>query len=65
MPKKEISSIKLDIHELKQRIDNLEADSHKPIFKKSAYKDLSDRIEIIEAFFENIALITKNKKDFD
>ena len=55
--------IKLSIHELETRVMNLEKDSHPPVFKKDSYELLDARLQVIEAFYNNIKLITTNKEE--
>ena len=52
--KQAVNDIKLSIHELGERITNLERDSHPPIFKKDTYDELDARLQEIEAFYKNI-----------
>ena len=58
-----LNDIKLSIHELTARLDNLEKDSHPPVFKKDTYDILDARLQVIEAFYNNIKLITTNKEE--
>ena len=58
-----LNDIKLSIHELTARVDKLEKDSHPPVFKKDSYEELNSRLEVIEAFYNNIKLITTNKEE--
>ena len=65
-----LNDIKLSIHELTARVDRLEKDSHPPVIKEIELKCLSDsydildaRLQVIEAFYNNIKLITTNKEE--
>ena len=58
-----LNDIKLSIHELTARVDKLEKDSHPPVFKEDSYEELNSRLEVIEAFYNNIKLITTNKEE--
>ena len=58
-----LNDIKLSIHELTARVDKLEKDSHPPVFKKDSYNVLDTRLQVIEAFYNNIKLITTNKEE--
>ena len=58
-----LNDIKLSIHELTARVDKLEKDSHAPVFKEDSYDILDARLQVIEAFYNNIKLITTNKEE--
>ena len=58
-----LNDIKLSIHELTARVDKLEKDSHKPVFKEDSYEELDSRLEVIEVWFNGIKLITTNKEE--
>ena len=60
-----LNDIKLSIHELSTRVDRLEKDSHKPIFKEDTYEELNSRLEVIEVWFNGIKLITTNKEELE
>ena len=49
-----LNDIKLSIHELTARVDKLEKDT---------YDILDARLQVIEAFYNNIKLITTNKEE--
>jgi hypothetical protein len=54
--KQAVNEIKLSIHELGERITNLERNSHPPVFKKDSYDEIDARLQVIEAFYNNIKL---------
>ena len=58
-----LNDIKLSIHELTARVDKLEKDSHKPVFKEDSYEELNSRLEVIEVWFNGKKLITTNKEE--
>ena len=58
-----LNDIKLSMHEITARVDKLEKDSHPPVFKKDSYDILDARLQVIEAFYNNIKLITTNKEE--
>ena len=60
-----LKDIQLTLHEVLVRIENLEEDSHPPVFKKEAYDNLSERLEVIEAFFDGITAIKSDLKGLD
>lgn len=60
-----LRDIQLSIHEINARVDKLEKDSHPPVFKKEVYEELDARLQVIEAFYNNIKLITNNYKEID
>ena len=59
----ELKRTKLSLHEAEVRINNLEKDSHPPVFSKDSYDELDARLQVIEAFYNNIKLITNEKKE--
>tara|TARA_B100000700_G_C14499140_1_gene603203 strand:+ start:129 stop:338 length:210 start_codon:yes stop_codon:yes gene_type:complete len=61
--KQAVNDIKLSIHELGERITNLERDSHPPVFKQDSYDEMDARLQVIEAFYNNIKLITTDNKE--
>ena len=61
--KQAVNDIKLSIHELGERITNLERNSHPPVFKEDTYDEIDARIQVIEAFYNNIKLITTDNKE--
>ena len=60
-----LNEAKLTIHELGIRVNSLEKNSHPPIFKKDAYEVIDARLQIMEAFYNNIKLITTNEKELE
>tara|TARA_Y100000593_G_C4223676_1_gene293264 strand:+ start:610 stop:810 length:201 start_codon:yes stop_codon:yes gene_type:complete len=60
-----LRDIKLSIHEVQARLDKVEKNSHPPIFKEETYEELDARLQIIEAFYNNIKLITTNKEELE
>ena len=42
------------IEQLEIMVSHLKKDSHPPVFKISQYKDLNDRLEVVEAWINNI-----------
>ena len=42
-------------------IANIKKDSHPPVFTKSQFKDLDGRLQLVEAWIENIKLIEKGE----
>ena len=49
------------IEQLEVIIANLKKDSHPPVFTKSQYIDLEGRLQVVEAWIENIKLIEKGE----
>tara|TARA_R100000700_G_C3167713_1_gene142613 strand:+ start:1094 stop:1309 length:216 start_codon:yes stop_codon:yes gene_type:complete len=49
------------IEQLEIMVAHLKKDSHPPMFKKSQYKDLVQRLEVVEAWIDNIELIDKGE----
>ena len=49
------------IEQLEVMVACLKKDSHPPMFKESQYKDLVQRLEIVEAWIDNIELIDKGE----
>ena len=49
------------IEQLEIMVACLKRDSHPPIFKPSQYEDLRNRLEIVEAWIDNIELIEKGE----
>ena len=60
-----LKDIQLTLHEVLVRMENLEEDSHPPVFKKEAYDNLSERFEVMEAFFDWITAIKSDLKGLD
>lgn len=60
-----LRDIKLSIHEVQARLDKVERNSHPPIFKEETFEELDARLQIIEAFYNNIKLITTNKEELE
>tara|TARA_Y100000310_G_scaffold215770_1_gene216737 strand:- start:263 stop:469 length:207 start_codon:yes stop_codon:yes gene_type:complete len=60
-----LNDIKLSMHELEARVMNLEKDSHPPVFEIDSYELLDARLQVIEAFYNNIKLITTNKEELE
>ena len=58
-----IRDIKLSIHELEARVMNLQNDSHPPVFSKDNLEEIDTRFQVLEAFFNNIKLITTENKE--
>ena len=58
-----LRDIKLSIHELEARVMNLQNDSHPPVFSKDNLEELDARFQVLEAFFNNIKLITTENKE--
>ena len=56
----ELLSIKLTLHELSTRLNNLETDSHPPVFK---VEEFDARLQVLEAFFNNIKRITTDYEE--
>ena len=51
------------IENLEKMVASLNKDSHPPIFKKSQYENLLERLEVVEAFIDNIELIEKGEQN--
>ena len=49
------------IEQLEVMVACLNKDSHPPEFKESQYKDLVQRLEVVEAWIDNIELIDKGE----
>ena len=49
------------IEQLEIEVAILKKDSHPPVFKSEQYDDLLKRLEVIEAFIDNIELIEKGE----
>ena len=60
-----LRDIKLSIHEVQARLDKVERNSHPPIFKEDTYEELDARLQVIEAFYNSIKLITTNKEELE
>tara|TARA_R100001530_G_scaffold44899_2_gene33983 strand:- start:24 stop:224 length:201 start_codon:yes stop_codon:yes gene_type:complete len=60
-----IRDIKLSIHELEARLNKLEKDSHPPVFNEETYELIDARLQVVEAFFNGIKLITTNKEELE
>ena len=55
--------IKVTLDDVEQRIAKLEKDSHPPVFTKDKVEEFDARLQVIEAFYNNIKLITTDKKE--
>tara|TARA_R110002020_G_scaffold6892_1_gene29251 strand:+ start:671 stop:871 length:201 start_codon:yes stop_codon:yes gene_type:complete len=60
-----LRDMKLSIHEVQARLDKVERNSHPPIFKEDTYEELDARLQVIEAFYNSIKLITTNKEELE
>ena len=60
-----LRDIKLSIHEVQARLDKVERNSHPPIFKEDTYEELDARLQVIEAFYNSIKLITTHKEELE
>ena len=49
------------IEQLEVMVACLKKDSHPPVFKESQYSDLIQRLEVVEAWIDNIELIDKGE----
>ena len=49
------------IEQLEIQVASLKKDSHPPIFKESQYNNLVQRLEFVEAFINQLELITKGE----
>ena len=49
------------IEQLEVMVACLKKDSHPPVFKKSQYDELIQRLELVEAWIDNIELIDKGE----
>ena len=49
------------IEQLEVMVACLKKDSHQPIFKETQYKELVERLEVVEAWIDNIELIDKGE----
>ena len=49
------------IEQLEVMVACLKKDSHPPIFKETQYKELVERLEVVEAWIDNIELIDKGE----
>ena len=49
------------IEQLEVIVAHLKKNSHPPIFKETEYKDLVQRLEVVEAWIDNIELIDKGE----
>ena len=49
------------IEQLEIIVAHLKKDSHPPVFKKSQYKELDERLKMVEAWIDNIELIDKGE----
>ena len=49
------------IEQLEIMVAHLKTNSHPPVFKESQYKDLVQRLEVVEAWIDNIELIDKGE----
>ena len=55
--------IKLSLEDVEERLIKLEKIAHKPVFKQDTADEFDARLQVIEAFYNNIKLITTNKKE--
>ena len=60
-----LRDIKLSVHEMEARLNNVEKDSHPPVFSKDSYEEIDARLQVMEAFFNGIKLITTNKEELE
>ena len=65
---KMLVSLNYRVDRIEREIDKLKTESHPPIFTKRQYKDIDERLQIMEGFFENLekianALEKNSKKD--
>jgi len=60
-----LRDIKLSIHELETRLNKLEKDSQPPVFNEECYEVVDARLQVMEAFFNGIKLITTNKEELE
>ena len=60
-----LRDMKLSLHEVQARLDKVERNSHPPIFKEDTYEELDARLQVIEAFYNSIKLITTNKEELE
>lgn len=51
------------IENLEKIVSSLNKNSHPPVFKKSQYDNLVERLEFVEAFIDNIKLIEKGENN--
>ena len=49
------------IEQVEVMVACLNKDSHPPVFKESQYDDLVERLEVVEAWIDNIELISKGE----
>ena len=49
------------IEQLEVMVACLKKDSHPPVFKETQYKELIQRLEVVEAWIDNIELIDKGE----
>ena len=49
------------IEQLEVMVAHLKNNSHPPVFKESQYDDLVSRLEVVEAWIDNIELISKGE----
>tara|TARA_R110002012_G_scaffold5094_7_gene23177 strand:- start:7226 stop:7441 length:216 start_codon:yes stop_codon:yes gene_type:complete len=49
------------IEQLEVIVACLKKDSHPPVFKETEYKELIQRLELVEAWIDNIELIDKGE----
>tara|TARA_R100001443_G_scaffold111701_1_gene124705 strand:+ start:538 stop:753 length:216 start_codon:yes stop_codon:yes gene_type:complete len=49
------------IEQLEIQVASLKKDSHPPIFKESQYNNLVQRLEFVEAFINQLELISKGE----
>ena len=49
------------IEQLEIIVAHLKEDSHPPVFKKSQFNELDERLKLVEAWIDNIELIDKGE----
>tara|TARA_R100000808_G_scaffold6235_1_gene18646 strand:+ start:8654 stop:8863 length:210 start_codon:yes stop_codon:yes gene_type:complete len=55
--------IKVTLDDVEKRIAKLEDNSHPPVFTKDKSEEFDARLQVIEAFYNNIKLITTDDKE--
>ena len=60
-----LRDIKLSVHEMEARLNNVEKDSHPPVFNEETYELIDARLQVVESFFNGIKLITTNKEELE
>ena len=51
------------IEQLEIMVAHLKKDSHPPVFKETQYIELKQRLEVVEAWIDNIKLIDEGDKN--